>query len=194
MKDKILDIAFAISWEKGFSKLALSELLEKAAVSKGGFYHHFKSKEELGLELINKRISPWLEKYWIQPLKVSKNPLKALNHSIEHFQKDFAKHYPILGSPLSILGTSACLDPRVATGISALYSEWFDEIALRLEGGVRRRYINKGLDTRNYAISLVSQIEGALAIGRSTQDWKLVSLAFSAIKERLEQLSPRSKR
>ena len=51
-RKKILETAFKLFLEKGYDKVSMNEIIRKADVSKGGFYYHFKSKENLYKETI----------------------------------------------------------------------------------------------------------------------------------------------
>ena len=48
-KQKLLDAALALIRERGFSATTVDALCERAGVTKGAFFHHFKSKDELGV-------------------------------------------------------------------------------------------------------------------------------------------------
>lgn len=52
-KDKILSHAASIIRQKGFNNTGIQEILQTAGVPKGSFYFYFKSKEDLGLALID---------------------------------------------------------------------------------------------------------------------------------------------
>ena len=52
-KNKILEHAGRIIRMKGFNNTGIQEILDSAGVPKGSFYFYFKSKEELGLALID---------------------------------------------------------------------------------------------------------------------------------------------
>lgn len=52
-KDRILMHAAQIIHKKGFNNTGIQEILESAGVPKGSFYFYFKSKEDLGLALID---------------------------------------------------------------------------------------------------------------------------------------------
>ena len=46
-KEKILLVSKTLFSERGYSKTPISAIIEAAEISKGGFYHYFKSKEEI---------------------------------------------------------------------------------------------------------------------------------------------------
>lgn len=48
-RDKLLDAAMSLIREKGFSAMTVDDLCARAGVTKGAFFHHFKSKDELGV-------------------------------------------------------------------------------------------------------------------------------------------------
>ncbi|HEX4008317.1 MAG TPA: TetR family transcriptional regulator [Acidobacteriaceae bacterium] len=49
-KRKLLDAAFYVIRSKGYSATRVEDICEAAGVTKGSFFHHFSSKEELALE------------------------------------------------------------------------------------------------------------------------------------------------
>lgn len=52
-KDKLIDAAVALFAMKGFNNTGIAEILTQVGVPKGSFYHYFKSKEDLGLAVID---------------------------------------------------------------------------------------------------------------------------------------------
>ena len=53
-RDEILDVAQALFAQKGYDAASISDIIGEVGVSKGAFYHHFASKEDL-LEAIARR-------------------------------------------------------------------------------------------------------------------------------------------
>src|SRR5579863_1357954 len=48
-RTKLLDAAMSVIRAKGYSATSVDELCQAAGVTKGAFFHHFKSKEELAV-------------------------------------------------------------------------------------------------------------------------------------------------
>ncbi|MGL5116701.1 MAG: TetR/AcrR family transcriptional regulator, partial [Beijerinckiaceae bacterium] len=48
-REKLLDAAFTLVRSKGFTATTVDDLCAAAGVTKGAFFHHFASKEALGV-------------------------------------------------------------------------------------------------------------------------------------------------
>src|SRR5690348_7230673 len=48
-RQKLLDAALSVIRSKGYAATTIDELCAKAGVAKGSFFHHFKTKEALGV-------------------------------------------------------------------------------------------------------------------------------------------------
>lgn len=54
--NEILDTALQLIYTRGYEQMTIQDILEKLGISKGAFYHYFKSKQEL-LEALIERMS-----------------------------------------------------------------------------------------------------------------------------------------
>ena len=52
-KEHILEVSFNLFLQKNFKEVTMQEIVEKTGLSKGAFYHYFKSKEQVFEEVIN---------------------------------------------------------------------------------------------------------------------------------------------
>lgn len=59
-RERILSIGQTLVSGRGFSALGLSEILTKAEVPKGSFYHYFQSKEGFGVALLERYFDNYL--------------------------------------------------------------------------------------------------------------------------------------
>lgn len=53
-RDRLIDAAMNLFWEKGYANTSMSDLLTAAKANSGSFYHFFNSKEDLLLAVLDK--------------------------------------------------------------------------------------------------------------------------------------------
>lgn len=56
-KDKILNISREFFYTKGYGKTSIQNIIDKAEIAKGTFYHYFKSKEDLLNQFTSREVS-----------------------------------------------------------------------------------------------------------------------------------------
>ena len=56
-RERILDLAHELVLKQGYAATSLEQILEGAGVTKGAFFHHFKSKEELARALVDRYLA-----------------------------------------------------------------------------------------------------------------------------------------
>ena len=59
---EILEMAFDMFLEKGFSEVSTNEIIREAGLTKGGFYYYFKSREDLDQRVVERFIHPFFTK------------------------------------------------------------------------------------------------------------------------------------
>lgn len=99
LREKIMDAAFDLFGEQGFEKTTLSQIIKRAGTSKGGFYHHFESKQAI-LEAITLQYVKTLGLRYEGMLSESNQSTKALLNNvfetINHYKKEQVEDYPKL--------------------------------------------------------------------------------------------------
>ena len=56
-KEQILDAAGKLIHVRGFKNTSVDDILKETGVGKGNFYYYFKSKDELGYAILDRKIS-----------------------------------------------------------------------------------------------------------------------------------------
>ncbi|MCO1603311.1 TetR/AcrR family transcriptional regulator [Desulfosporosinus nitroreducens] len=89
-KNELVEIAEKLFLEKGYEETSIEDILKASGLSKGGFYHYFKSKEEVLAESINNFAESLLKE--LEPIIEDQglNALEKLNRFMEKkiaFQK-----------------------------------------------------------------------------------------------------------
>ena len=81
-RDKLLDITFEEVYIHGYAATSVDTILKKAQISKGSMYHHFKSKKELVLAMVEERLFVEMDNFF----KYEKKEGKSVTES---FRKTF---------------------------------------------------------------------------------------------------------
>ena len=63
---RLLEIGAQAIAEKSFNSCGLAEILARAGVPKGSFYHYFSSKEDFGVALVEKASAEYVD--WLRPI------------------------------------------------------------------------------------------------------------------------------
>jgi len=84
LKKKIIHESLKLFSLKGFLSTSMSQILEAAGTSKGGFYNHFKSKEELFFQVLDEARNIWREKN-LSGLDEIENPIEKIKRFLENF-------------------------------------------------------------------------------------------------------------
>ena len=90
-KEKILGVAEGLVLSYGFAGASIDKVIERAGITKGTFFYHFKSKKEMAKDLIERfhqKDMDQLNQFMARAEKLSPDPL----------QTDFDFHGPAGGN------------------------------------------------------------------------------------------------
>ena len=90
--EHILQTAEQLLTTCSYEELSISEVCNKAGVSKGGFYHHFSSKDQIIAVLIGRQMQEHVYTH-IEPL-LGKSDAMTLLHLYMQAGLDYLKHSP----------------------------------------------------------------------------------------------------
>jgi TetR/AcrR family transcriptional repressor of nem operon len=158
---RVLAAAARLFREKGVDGIGVADLMKEAGLTHGGFYNHFKSKEELAaaafdvaFDTANARLESRIRKAGPRGRR------KALGHYIERYLARETRDQPGLSCPMATLGTDAvrhgaALQQEFAAGVRR-YLDLFAELMP-----------SKGPRRRREAIATLSALIGALTLSRA---------------------------
>ncbi|MCX8124525.1 MAG: TetR/AcrR family transcriptional regulator [Spirochaetes bacterium] len=99
-KDTIVAISAKLMHLKGFNNTGIQEILQKADVPKGSFYYYFKSKDDLGLQVIEYYTNAITSIFQQYLNDTSFSPLQRLENLIMFYARHFKKMNYTLGCPI----------------------------------------------------------------------------------------------
>jgi len=93
-KEHIIKTSLRLFLQKSYKEVTMNEIVEKTQISKGAFYHHFGSKEELFKEIANMFFSSGVIDYSLFPDKSLK---EFYNFYVQYINVSFQKLYELIG-------------------------------------------------------------------------------------------------
>lgn len=177
-KQKLLDAALKLFWERSYYSVSVDNICEEAGVKKGSFYHFFSSKAELAAEAI--------EFHWETSGKCTCNtfapdipPLSRIKNYIEagyFYQRDLKERTGYTaGCPYFDLGAEAAFMEK---DISARITTIINHIKKLLQTAIEDAQAEGTLETENperTAEWLFSLMEGALTNARIHNDPEILN-------------------
>jgi len=92
-KERIIDAALVLFEENGYHAVTVDKIVKKSGTSKGGFYHHFKSKDELLYTLHDFFITYVIDKAQ-EAYEKFHTPAERLYETVKSFVKMFEMYRP----------------------------------------------------------------------------------------------------
>ena len=90
LKEKIVHESLKLFSLKGFLSTSIHDILDAAGTSKGGFYNHFSSKEDLFFQVLNEARRIWREKN-LAGLDEIDNPAQKLTVLLYNYKDRYLK-------------------------------------------------------------------------------------------------------
>ncbi len=170
-RERLLLAAYQEMHLHGFQASGLAQILDRAGVTKGALYHHFKNKSELGHAVIDEIIAGQVLQGFIRPLDEVENPIDGLIALINGAGESFTLEDIGLGCPLNSLAQEmAPIDDVFRLKLNAIYELWIDYMRELLAKGQDDGFVNKELDCKQMAVLIVATLEGCLSAAKVSQN------------------------
>lgn len=89
-KERIIHEAQKLFSLNGYLSTGVNDIITAAGTSKGGFYNHFDSKEELFLEVLKTSQQIWREKVLV-PISPDKSPTEKIIQILHNYRDDYLR-------------------------------------------------------------------------------------------------------
>lgn len=169
-KRQLLEQGMALLLARGFNDLGISAVLDATRIPKGSFYHHFKSKEDFGLQVIDLYMGE-VHAGLDQCLGDQATP--PLTRVRRFFELSAEKYRTegYLGCLLGALGQELSgVSDAFRQKVECCFAAIAGRIATCLDEAVQRGDLAAGTDTRAMAELLINCWEGAALRTRLRRD------------------------
>ncbi len=186
-RERLIDAAIALFWEKGYANTSMSDLLSAAKANSGSFYHFFSSKEDLLLAV--------LDKYFVML-----HP-QLLAPAWEGVDDPIERIFALLGFYRMLIlqtgSTYGCPIGRLALEISPELEEVHRKLAMNFDGwtaAVRGCLEQAGdrlpadVDRERLSQFVLAVMEGGVMLSRSHRDVKPFDQAVAELRSYFKRL------
>ncbi len=170
-RSRILDVAGKLFREKGFDAVSVAEVMKAAGLTHGGFYGHFRSKDDLIAQSI-------------RHADVEKSAPGGLAAWIDAYLSDSHRDHPETGcSTAALAGLMRDQTPQARAAMAGQLAAQIERLAAAMPGADARQ-------RRQAAIGNWSAMVGALILARSIDDPALAQELLAQTKEWLRDKNP----
>jgi TetR/AcrR family transcriptional repressor of nem operon len=165
-REKILEAAATLFHRFGFNGTSLDDILGSSGVCRSNFYYHFRSKEDLALQVLREQartFEAWGLKGVLEDstLPARERLLRLCDLVAERQRADGYRCGCPFGNLAAELGG---MHPEFRRRLSEIFSRWERSVERCLQEGVARGEFRADLEPRLAATALISQIEGAILL------------------------------
>ena len=162
-KQRIIEAAAQAMIEKSYNGVGLNEILTEAGVPKGSFYHFFKSKENLGIAVIEKAAADKCHRLRTFFTDRSKTPLTRLRHFYEWVRQDVQEGNVRTECVLCKLALEqAALSDPMRAAIRGSFDQFKALLAQLIREAQAAGEIDANLDPERLSDFLIVSFQGAM--------------------------------
>lgn len=187
-RERILEVAAEEMYRVGYQAASIGEILKKLGMSKGGFYHHFPTKQALGYAVLDELFAKLVAKYWDEPLAADQ-PLVAVIELLKWSGTVLAGENLQYGCPINNLAQEMSpLDEGFRQRVEAVYRDWHNRLTQALERAQHGGQMRADADAACVAAFVIATKQGATGLAKNAQNNQVYVEAISCLIDYLEQL------
>ncbi|MGE0652816.1 MAG: TetR/AcrR family transcriptional regulator [Alphaproteobacteria bacterium] len=192
-RERILDAAQALILARGFAGTSLDDILKATKLTKGAFFHHFRSKADLGSVLVHRfaeRDMAAFEEWSRRADALADDPLQAAMVFLKLFEEELkGLPEPFPGCMLaSYVYEREQFDADVLEYVAEVFRKWSNYFEARFEQVMKTRKPKVAVSARELAEMIVSILEGAFILSRAYNEPKLIVRQSELFRQHLQLL------
>jgi TetR/AcrR family transcriptional repressor of nem operon len=183
-RHKLLEVAQDLIARKGFPATTVDEICAAAGVSKGSFYHFFKTKEEMGLALMAGFYEATQQRLfagdWADEADPQRRLLAFLVYTEESADFFWGDGCLLGGFAIDVAETNPVMQERI--------SMIFGSLAQRLAPIFEPAVVEDGPSAVDLAEHWLSVMEGAIVLAKGHQDQTRVARGLAVYRDHVDRL------
>lgn len=190
LKEKIIHESLRLFSLKGFTSTSIQDILSAANTSKGGFYNHFSSKEDLFYEVLDEARKIWRQRNLIG-LKQAESALEKVTILLRNYKDRYLKDADNFPGGCVFITLAVELSDQIPhlskeiekgfVGLKNLYRRLLDE-------GKESGELNRNVNTDAITEMIFNSMLGASVVFNSNKSTTGLDKSVNSLIDYLEQL------
>jgi TetR/AcrR family transcriptional repressor of nem operon len=194
-RTKLIDAAHMLVRRKGYAATSVDEICAAAGVSKGAFFHHFASKEALGVSAAEQWTARAALLFELPPHTKLEDPLDRL---LGHIDMRMAMIEGPADGFTCFVGTmvqeSFATSEALRAASEASITAYCEALSVDIQAAIDRHGIGNGVTTMSLAWHIQAVLQGAFVIAKATDDPELARDSVAHLKHYVAMLFNRKER
>lgn len=169
LRRRLVDAAHSAFTTRGYHATSVHDVKREAGVTGGALAHHFPTKKDLGLAVLQDRVADVVEETWIRPVRDAASAGEGIQAVFAAIVADPERQGSISGCPLNNLALElARHDSDFRREIDVIFGRWRDALADRIRAD-QAAGIAMDVDPETFATFVVATYSGAMAMAKAGQ-------------------------
>lgn len=185
----ILQKAFELIYENGYQTTSVDEIIATTQVTKGAFYYHFKTKDEMGLAIIRELMIPNFKNTFIKPFQDSVNPLDTIYNLMYNLLMENEALKVEYGCPASnFTQEMAPWNIDFTKALNELSLQWEKAMIDAIEKGRKNGVIKSSVNAKEVAVFTLSGYWGVRNLGKLENSKSVYLVYLKGLKSYFDSL------
>ncbi len=174
----------------GFQGLRTDRVIQELGVTKGAFYHYFRSKKELGYSIVDEIITPHYLASFLELRQLKKDIIPAIITLVERLKAISSKETIHIGCPLNnLVQEMSPLDETFRDKLNYIFKTQKEMLTYALEQGIALKEVKQDIEPESVALFIIASIEGSYSLGKSFQSKQVFDKSMDQLIKYIHMLS-----
>lgn len=170
LRRRLVDAAFEAFATRGYHATSVHDLKRATGATGGALAHHFPSKKDLGLAVLQDRVADAVEETWIRPVLSARTAADGISAVLSRIADELDRQGSVSGCPLNNLALELSRhDDDFRQLIDGIFVRWRAAIAEKIRADQEAGLL-EGIDAETFATFVVASYSGAMAMAKASQD------------------------
>ena len=186
-REAVLEAATRLMHVRGYQNTSLDDVLRESGVGKGNFYHHFRSKEDLGYAILDQIVVLFLDKT-LEPCfsGVDTPRLTQIRCFLDRVLEAQRQRKCVGGCAMGNLASELSdVHEGFRARLASVFTAWRERLTVALREAQTRGEVVEACDPESVGHLLVAALEGSILLSKVSKDIAVMEQCVIELKRYL---------